>query len=94
MPLIQAVYEEKEQEGLVIIAIDMGEENQPVKRFVENEKLTFIIALDYDTRVARTYGIRPIPTTFLIDREGYIKQVKVGAFRSRAEIRELLNNIM
>ncbi|MDP2719755.1 MAG: TlpA disulfide reductase family protein [Dehalococcoidia bacterium] len=94
MPLIQAIFEEKKDSDLHIVAVDIGEDLSTVKKFIEDEKLGFTIALDYRKQVAQTYGIQAIPTSFLIDREGRIIHTKVGAFNSRAEIRNLLGKIM
>lgn len=94
MPLLQAVFEEKQKEGLVLLAVDIGETPEVVRKFVAENKLTFTIPLDRDNRVAATYGIRAIPTTVLVDKNGDITDVKVGAFSSRAEIRNMLKKIM
>jgi len=36
--------------------------------------------------MAQQYNIRIIPTTFFIDREGVIQDIKIGAFASESEI--------
>lgn len=94
MPIMQAVYEELAKYGLVILAVDVAEEARVVKTFIENEKLSFVFAMDYDGSVSQTYGVRPLPTTFLIDKNGYVKVARAGAFRNRAELREVLKAIM
>ena len=52
--------------------------------------LSFTVLLDTDQNIARKYNIRAIPTTFFIDKNGIIKDVKVGAFSSRVEIEQRL----
>ncbi|MBI4330667.1 MAG: TlpA family protein disulfide reductase [Chloroflexi bacterium] len=94
MPLLQGVYEEKMPEGLVLLAVDIGETSEQVKKFARDNKLTFTFVLDLDKSVAATYGIRAIPTTILVDKNGDIRDVKVGAYTNKAEIRNALKKIM
>ncbi len=61
--------------------------------FIQREGLTFPVALDPEGQAARDYRIRFIPTTFLIDRGGIVRQVKVGAFRGEDEILALLESL-
>jgi peroxiredoxin len=85
MPYIQAVYEEV-GEDLFILAVNIQETKPSVEEFLQQGGFTFPVALDHQGDVARNYGIRFIPTTFLIDREGIIREVKAGAFKDKAEI--------
>jgi hypothetical protein len=43
--------------------------------------------------VAEKYNIRAIPTTYFIDSDGIIRDMKIGAFSSVAEIRDILSKI-
>lgn len=79
MPSMQRVYEEFKGEGLVIVAVDLREDREQVKRFLDQYGLTFPVLLDKTGRVGATYGARAIPTTYLIDRKGYIIGRAIGA---------------
>jgi len=97
MPFIQAVFEGEEwtQQGLVILAINVGETSSKAKKFMEDNGLSFHVLLDTDTSVAKDYNIRGIPTTFFIDKNGIIKDKQVGFFSSKADIdRRLVNSIL
>ncbi len=97
MPYIQEVFEDKEwtEQGLVILAINIGESSSTAREFMEDNGLTFTVLLDTDQSVAQHYGIRAIPTTLFIDKNGIIKYREIGAFTSRADIDwRLLNSIM
>ena len=48
--------------------------------------ITFTIALDTSQRTGAAYSIRYLPATVLIDEEGIIRDIKVGAFRSKQDI--------
>jgi peroxiredoxin len=47
--------------------------------FAENLKLTFPILLDPASEVARQYGVRGLPTTYLIDPDGRLIGAVIGA---------------
>jgi len=96
MPFIQEIYEDKEwsEKGLVILTIDIGENPSVVKEFVENFGLSFTVLLDTNQDVALEYNIRAIPTTFFIDKDGIIQDIKVGAFSSKTEIEKRLVKII
>ena len=96
MPFIQGIFEKKEwsDTGLVILAIDIGENPSVVKEFVESFGLSFTVLLDTNQDVALKYNIRAIPTTFFIDKDGIIQDIKVGAFSSKTEIEKRLIKII
>jgi peroxiredoxin len=86
MPFIQQVYDEWSGKGLRVLAINIGESAGTVTSFLEEYSLSFPVLLDIDGAVATQYGATNIPTTFLIDQEGIVQGVKVGAFSSVEEI--------
>lgn len=96
MPFLQEIYEDKEwsDKGLVILAIDIGENPSVVKEFMESFGLSFTVLLDTNQDVALEYNIRAIPTTFFIDKDGIIQDIKVGAFSSKTEIERRLIKII
>jgi len=93
MPYIQRMHEEWSGKGLVILAIDIGESSATVGEFVEKYALSFMVLLDTDQEVALKYNVRSIPTTFFIDKNGKIQDIKIGAFSSKAEIERRLEKI-
>jgi len=94
MPLIQEIFEEQSDTGLVILAIDISEAPSTVKDFIQSGNFSFPVLLDTNQDVALEYNIRAIPTTFLIDKDGIIQEIKVGAFSNMIEIKKSLNKII
>jgi len=93
MPYIQQVYDEWQEMGLVLLAINIGESPSQVEEFMQSRGLSLPVLLDTEGKVAGQYGIRAIPTTFFIDREGIIQDMKVGPFQSTAEIESSLSKL-
>jgi thiol-disulfide isomerase/thioredoxin len=96
MPFIQEVFEDDKwaDQGLVILAVNIGETSSQVEEFMEHFGVSFPVLLDKDADVAKNYNIRGIPTTLFIDKNGIIKDKKVGAFLEEAELVGRLDNLM
>jgi peroxiredoxin len=96
MPFMQGIYENTEwsESGLLIVAVNVGESASQARAFMDDFGFGFRVLLDSDTKTAAAYNIRGIPTTFFIDRDGVIRDIKVGTFRSRAEIETKLTNLV
>ena len=54
-------------------------------------EVSFTIALDTRQVTGSAYGIRYLPATVLIDQDGIIRDIKVGAFRSKQDIVDWLD---
>jgi len=94
MPYLQEVYEAYSDKGLVMAVVDIGESRADVEAFLQAAGLSLPVILDSQTSVARQCRVAAIPTTFFIDRDGVIKDKKIGAFSGIDEIEIRLQNIM
>ena len=72
MPLMQELYDRFKDEDFTMVAINLNEPKSVVKKFLEKNKLTFTVLLDSDGELGIPFGIRGIPTTYILDREGAI----------------------
>ena len=93
MPYIQQVYEDWPEEELVVLTINVGESSSRVSQFMRSEGFSFPVLLDSDGSVAQRYNVQGIPTTFFIDKYGFIQNITVGSFQSRAEIEAILSQL-
>jgi peroxiredoxin len=79
MPALQAAYEEHQDEGLVILALDFEERPEIVRDFFYEEmELTFTPLLDREGTVAERYNVFNFPSTFFLNAEGIITAVHRG----------------
>lgn len=79
IPHFESLYNEYKDKGLEVVgvALDKGGASS-VKPFVEENGVTYPVLIGNQDVAARYGGIRGIPTTFLIDREGRIVEKYVG----------------
>lgn len=79
----------------MILVVNIGESYDTAREFMDENSLSFPVLLDTSQDVVLLYNIRSIPTTYFIDEEGMIRDVKIGAFTDQAEIeRRLVNSII
>lgn len=89
VPDMQKLHENKD---VTILAVNLlGQESgiDPVEEFLEDYGVTFNVLLDEDLVVAETYGIQPVPTTYMIDTEGVIQNMAFGALNYELMVQEL-----
>jgi len=90
MPLFERVYKKYRDKGFEILAISTDTSTEPVKKFVKEYKLSFLILMDADN-VSGLYGIQGLPTSFLIDREGKIVKVRLGKYKEiESDLKKIL----
>ena len=78
MPAFQRAFSTYQDEGLVILALNLEETAPLVEPFVEEFGLTFEILYDNDGAINKTYQVTGLPRTVFIDRQGVIKHIQVG----------------
>jgi len=78
MPYINRQYEVYKKQGVEVIAVNVGESKLAVEKFAERFGLKFPIVIDRQDQVMNAYDIDPLPTTFLIDKNGEIVKVITG----------------
>jgi peroxiredoxin len=78
MPAIDAAYQAHKDQGFTVLAIEIEEPADEVTQYVQDLKLTFTPLLDRDPRVFDRYGVRAMPSSFFIDRQGKVSAVHFG----------------
>lgn len=95
MPQVDRVVREFEKQGVHLVAINLEEPPERIKTALERLKLEVPVALDRDGRVAERYGATSIPQTVIIDREGKVARLFVGASpRFDALVRQALQSVL
>ncbi len=79
MPSMEKLYTKFKDKDFIMLAVNLREKPKTVSSFKEEYRLNFLILLDTDGSVSYRYGVRAIPATFLIDREGHLIGRALGA---------------
>lgn len=80
-------------EGTRIVAIAVAEKADAVLRYVEARKLDLPVIADPKGELARLYDITAVPTTFVIDAEGIVRDLRVGAM-TRAQLERAVRSAL
>lgn len=76
MPDLEKLY--TENEGILVLGVNVGEDIDLVKEYVDEKNLSFPIVLDETTEIASDYLVSGLPTTYFIDENGMIYGVFPG----------------
>jgi thiol-disulfide isomerase/thioredoxin len=79
MPAMEKLHKKLKNKDFVMLAVDLQEPAAVVKKYFKKHKLTFMSLMDTDGEVSGLFGVRSIPTTFILDKEGRIIGGAVGA---------------
>lgn len=79
-PELEAFYR-RYGDQVAVVGIDMREPGSVVRTFVEEHDLTYPILLDRSERVARSYRVRGVPETWILDAEGVARYHHIGPIR-------------
>jgi cytochrome c biogenesis protein CcmG/thiol:disulfide interchange protein DsbE len=78
-PDLRRVYEAHTKGDLVILAIDVGEDAEVVRQYVDDRDLPWTVFLDLDGSAVAAYGAIGTPTHYFVDRQGIIRSRAFGA---------------
>lgn len=75
---------------LEIIGISLDQTQAVLDSYIEEQNITWPQFLDNSGTVARTYNVRGIPATFLIDGEGIVRKVELRGSALEEAVAELV----
>lgn len=79
MPALEALWQRHNRGGVVVLGVNEGESAAVVKLFASGTvKTTFPLVLDTHREAGTRYGVRTFPSTFFVDEDGRIQDIKVG----------------
>jgi len=78
MPLLDGFRKKYSENDLAVLGVNVGGSKELVEAFAKGLNITFPVLYDPAMIAAKKYGIRSVPTTCFIDRNGIAKQVIAG----------------
>ena len=92
MPDFQRIFDEGGGD-VVVLGINRAESLQKQNEFLTQEldvEITYPLLLDPSDNLAEAFGVRVMPTTFILDERGVIIQVKLGQFVNLDELKQAI----
>ena len=79
MPSLQRLRNELAANGFEVLAVNYQEGPARINGFIQKMNLTLPVVRDTDGSVARSWGARVFPASYLVDRDGNIRHSISGA---------------
>jgi len=85
IPSLQRLYAATRERGLEILAVDVGEDEATMRKFLADKPTDFPVLMDKDASVFKRWGVHAFPTTLVLDRQHKIRYAVFGAFEWDSE---------
>ncbi len=82
MPIFEKVYQKYSDKNFVILAVNMDTSEGAMKEFLEKNRYSFPIV-----RIKGEVGLNipGLPTSYLVDKDGSVKKIRLGVYRELEE---------
>ncbi len=84
MPKLETSYRTLLPSGLMVIAVNVEDPRERAVEFVKELGLTYPILMDDKKEVTKLYQVYGVPTSFIIDREGIVRERIFGDLTEEA----------
>jgi cytochrome c biogenesis protein CcmG, thiol:disulfide interchange protein DsbE len=81
MKAIQTVYQRHkgtDGTGLEVVAINAGQDRKTVDAFIKKIGVSYPALLDEQSKIAKSYGVVGLPTTYFVDAKGVVRAKVIG----------------
>ena len=76
---MQRAWEVLQDEDIIMLAIDVGEDEDTIGAFTADYPVTFPLLLDRNSDDIQQWPVRGLPTTFVVDPQGRLAYRAIGA---------------
>ena len=90
MPIIEKFYGRMKDNDFIVLAVNVKQSESVARAFVKKLNLSYPIALDQKGKITEQYEVKGIPINFIINKEGVLKEVLVGAISDVEMLEEYL----
>jgi peroxiredoxin len=95
-PFLNTMDKEFRARGLQILGVNVDDDIESARAFLAQRPASFVLAGDTTRQCPKEFGVKAMPSAYLVDRTGTIRHVLVGfrtgdAARIRSLIEELLS---
>ena len=97
LPSIQKVWKSHSREEFEVVAVNVGEKRDDIEKFQTETGMTLEIpiVLDKNLDVYKQWSVSPLPTSFLVDRNGRFRYRALGGRNFNSDnIRAIIQNLI
>jgi len=78
MPAMERLYRQHRDGGFTLVPVSVDADSKLVAPFLTARKFSFPVALDPSMNMANTYGVRALPSSFIVARDGTLAALAIG----------------
>ena len=94
VPAINALWERFRERGLVIVAV-AEDSKKAVEPFIREQGVKFPVVIDQYGKAFRSYSVRALPSSFIVNRVGNIEGIAIGQRDwIAAEVTDLIEGLL
>ncbi|MGB1092120.1 MAG: TlpA family protein disulfide reductase, partial [Oceanobacter sp.] len=87
-PWMQQMEDKYKSSGLTVIAVNLDSDPEMANEFLQTYEPSFRIEYDPEGVLKDMFGVRAMPTSFLINREGQVESRQMGFRTSQQDVYE------
>ena len=92
-PKMQKLNDKYTAANFALLAINVAQELTHVQEIVDEYGLTFPVLLDENSDISKQYGVRGLPTTYVLDQSHRIVRVLIG-FTDQEQLEQALLSVI
>ena len=85
LPSLDALYKELGERGFAVLAINVDAYSKDADAFLKSYPVTYPVLRDPDNSLPAAFGVKGMPTAFLLDKQGRVHRVHEGFRAGDAE---------
>lgn len=78
MPALDAMYRRNRSRGFEVVGVNKDVSSADAERFLKRVNVTFPLVRDAEDAAARAFGVKAMPSGYLVDRKGVVRKVHLG----------------
>lgn len=78
MPLVERLHNDYQAQGLVVLAVDVGETRETVEKFLKTKAVPYPVIMGDEAGIPSAYGVSAYPTFVMIGQDGKIAAHQIG----------------
>jgi thiol-disulfide isomerase/thioredoxin/outer membrane lipoprotein-sorting protein len=78
MPIVEKLHEDYRAQGLVVLAVDVGENRETVEKFLKTRTVPYPVIMGDEAGIPAAYGVSAFPTFVMIGPDGKIASHQIG----------------
>jgi thiol-disulfide isomerase/thioredoxin len=78
LPILAEVTAGLKDKDVAFYAVNLREDAEKIKKFLEAQKIECGVALDKDAKTAAAYGVKGIPQSVIVGKDGTVQAIHVG----------------